>query len=179
MGPSLQTERTRKSILLGNEGSKPCAGLLLWGPSSFGPSWLRPASRDRPLAIARAGPNAMPHRPMPSRPVAANRAATASTTPGTAIARKGPAGIILVQGGTGAFLHRCTPCATQDGCGVALGVRLPPTAACGCQGSGMALSCRAAVTWIIQIRFRFRGGTADKQTIDLPGGWDTLCPISG
>ncbi len=93
MGPSLQTERTRKSILLGYGGSKPCAGLLLWGPSSFGPSRLRPASRDRPPVIARAGPNAMPHRPVPSLPVAASRAATASTTPGTAIARKGPAGI--------------------------------------------------------------------------------------
>ena len=32
---------------------------------------------------------------------------------------------------------------------------------------------------IPEIRFRFPGGTADKEIIDLPGGWDTMCPISG
>ena len=30
-----------------------------------------------------------------------------------------------------------------------------------------------------KICFRFRGRAADKENIDLPGGWDTLCPISG
>ena len=85
----------RRRVSVKDKGAIPChgcAGSFRWGPFSFGPSSLPPVSRCHPPVTAIARQNAIPNQPVPSRPVAANHAATALTTPGTAIARNGPVG---------------------------------------------------------------------------------------